>query len=274
MTTLASRTPDEIREWVMNGDFITAAQFLKICKTGIGSKGGAGCYVILVYGKRHVPRNLSKFSMGYIGQSVHVISRLREHLTGNGNAKVYSDLDRGLKLMVQVIPCSMESLNDLERALIAAFDRSRLYNQTAGGSKIRCHDGSEFVLPDRRLLRPWTRGEIEMRRTVMFYTEGPAPVMLVVDGMKTCRMEAGTRISFDLTVGKHRIKAKRLGSLTGKKSVKARENLEVTVRSGKHRISVKSYCRSPALDANVAKTRDHRSEERLSCFVGENLDGE
>ncbi len=256
----------------MGGEFISAGQFLSICRNGSVSKSGAGCYVILVFGKRHVPRNLNKFAMGYIGQSVNVVSRLKDHLTGYGNKKVYSDLERGYRIMVQIIPCSSESLNDLERALIAAFDRGKLYNQTAGGSKIRCRDGSEFLLVDRRLTRPWTKAEGEMRRAVFSYSEGPSSVTLVIDGVKTCRLEKGSRISLDLKEGKHRIKAKRPWSVSGRKSVKAYDGLEIAVKSGRHRISVTSYRRSPALDGSSGRTRDRRSEERLSCFYGENLE--
>lgn len=269
MKTLACRTPDEIREWVLNGDFLTAKQFLSICKNGVGSGTGAGCYVILVFGRMHVPRNLSKFSMGYIGQSINVISRLKDHLTGNGNCKVYSDLERGMRIMVQIIPCSLESLNDLERALIAAFDRRKLYNQTAGGSKIRCHDGSEFILSDRRLLRPWTMDEIPMRRAVFSYA-GDESVLLVIDGVKTCRLENGSRVSIDLREGRHRVKAKRMGRLTGKKRIKMKDGLEVTVKCGSFRIKVSSFRRSPKLDGMTVRTRDRTSEERLSCFYGEN----
>ncbi len=235
----------------------------------MASKPGAGCYVILVYGKRHVPRNLFKFSMGYIGQSVNVISRLRDHLSGNGNGKVYADMKKGLKIMVQVIPCSMESLNDLERALISAFDRGKLYNQTAGGSKIRCHDGSEFALADRRLSRPWTKPEVSMRRAVLSYSYGPAHVTLVVDGVKTCRLEPGSRVSIDLTEGRHRIKAKRFGMISGGRTVKVAEGCEVSVHGGRFRYSVSSFRRADALDGTRAKTRDRRSEERISCFLGD-----
>ena len=256
----------------MRGDFITAEQFLSVCRNGHVDRTGSGCYVILVYGRRHVPRNLSKFAMGYIGQSINVISRLKDHLTGHGNRKVYADLEKGRRVMVQIIPCSTESLNDLERSLIAAFDRGKLYNRTAGGSKIRCNDGSDFVLADRSLCRAWTRTGVCMRRTVISYAEGPSPVMLVIDGVKTCRLENGTRISIDLEEGKHRVKAKRLGLLSGGRSVKVAEGCEVSIRGGRLKLSVSSFRRARSLDGISARTRDHRSEERLSCFMGEEVD--
>ncbi len=261
--------PEDVREWVMRGEFVPADRFLAICRNGIGSREGAGCYVILVYGGKRVPRDLSRFSMGYIGQSVNVISRLRDHLTGNGNEKVHSDVKKGRKIMVQVIPCSLESLNDLERALISAFDRGRLYNQTAGGSRTRCHDGSEFVIADRRLLRPWTRTEAPMRRAVFSYADGPSPVLVVVDGVKAFRLEKGSRASMDLVEGTHVVKAKRLGRLSGKRSVKVSEGCEITVKAGRLRLSVTSFRRAPSLDGSSPRTRDRRSEERLSCFLGE-----
>ncbi len=272
MTTLASRTPEDVRRRVMEGEFISADQFLAICRNLKGPKGGPGCYVILVYGRAHIRKNLEKYAMGYIGQSVHVVSRLRNHLSGHGNERVYSDVRKGRRIMVQIIPCSAESLNDLERSLIAAFDRRKLYNRTSGGSKERCHDASEFLLADRRLSRPWTKADVRLCRAVFTYTDGPPSMMLTIDGVKTARLERGERVSLDLSEGRHRVSAKRLGLLTGRKRVKFREDSEVSVRGGRIRFSITSFRHAPYTGRSGSAARDPRSEDRLSCFYGEKED--
>ena len=45
-----------------------------------------GCYVIVIYNDNGVMENL------YVGQSVDVRRRIKEHITGHGNKRVYQDV--------------------------------------------------------------------------------------------------------------------------------------------------------------------------------------
>lgn len=75
----------------------------------------------------------------YVGQSIRVLSRINQHLTGHGNGDVYADYKHGDAFTVSTIPfqnSGYQSLNDLERDTIAAYDaQSHGYNMTRGNQR-------------------------------------------------------------------------------------------------------------------------------------------
>ena len=75
----------------------------------------------------------------YVGQGVRVYKRLAQHFMGEGNADVYVDWKYGDKFTIKVIPLvgsGYESLNDLERDTISAYDAYYSgYNKTRGNSR-------------------------------------------------------------------------------------------------------------------------------------------
>ena len=106
---------------------------------GLHSNRVPGCYVILVYKGRIASRKPESYLKGYVGQSVNVFRRVHKHLSGGGNANIFEDVKAGRRVMVQIVPCSSDSLNDMERLLIAAMEMPR---------QVRIHPcGQEAVIP-------------------------------------------------------------------------------------------------------------------------------
>ncbi len=141
---------EEIRRRVFSGAFISAEQFERdrLIKGFAGRYGSyysdtSGCYIILIFSNPVTDGNFQSYKNGYIGQSVTVISRVHNHLTGKGNGDVYADRKNGLYIYVRIITCPVAELNDLEVKLIGAFDWNRLYNRSKGGGSK--HEG----IPDR-----------------------------------------------------------------------------------------------------------------------------
>ena len=67
--------------------------------------------------------NLDK-KMYYVGQSVHVPSRVNAHFTGKGNGDVYADYKYGDRFeirMVKLRGSGYNRLDDLERELIDMY---------------------------------------------------------------------------------------------------------------------------------------------------------
>lgn len=85
-----------------------------------------GCYII---------HNLSK-DIYYVGQSIHVVSRLNNHFTGKGNNDVYFDYRNGQNFSISVVPLAISkdnTLNSEERHLISAYNAyDNGYNKTRG----------------------------------------------------------------------------------------------------------------------------------------------
>lgn len=75
----------------------------------------------------------------HVGQSVRVLSRINQHLTGRGNSDVYADYKNGDEFTAQaisLISSGHESLNDLERDAIHAYDAfDSGYNRTRGNRR-------------------------------------------------------------------------------------------------------------------------------------------
>ena len=90
-----------------------------------------GCYVIVTS-----PSPDGKaYENVYVGQSLYVCSRVRNHLTGHGNGDVYADVRNGKPVFVKIVPCPAQQMNALEKKLIKAFNATSSYNNTAGGSR-------------------------------------------------------------------------------------------------------------------------------------------
>lgn len=131
-----------LRQSILGSQMISANGFLgnwKTTKSGNKVTGGyktldqPGCYVIVTS-----PSPDGKaYENVYVGQSLHVCSRVRNHLTGHGNGDVYADVRNGKPVFVKNVPCSAQQMNDLERDLIRAFNATSSYNSTAGGSRRR-----------------------------------------------------------------------------------------------------------------------------------------
>ena len=72
----------------------------------------------------------------YVGQSVQVIHRVNQHLTGSGNNSVYTDYKNGDAFMIRMIglkESKYDTLNHLERDMISKYDSyNQGYNNTKG----------------------------------------------------------------------------------------------------------------------------------------------
>lgn len=118
MDTLMSRSSD-----------VTPEEFLanRMWLPDKGEKGDfTGIYVL---------HNLTQDEY-YVGQSVHVLQRVRQHFTGHGNGDVYADWKMGDRFTIQTVSLvgsGYNNLNDLEREAIDvyhAYDNG--YNRTSG----------------------------------------------------------------------------------------------------------------------------------------------
>lgn len=142
---LRARKDRRLRDSVMAGAPIPAGEFLDdwiTAKSGRRAVGGyklldrPGCYVILTNPSGEGPGAL-KYEAVYVGQSTAVCSRVRAHLTGHGNGDVYADVRAGKDVVVRIVPCPANEMNEMEKALIAAFRATESYNVTHGGSRVR-----------------------------------------------------------------------------------------------------------------------------------------
>lgn len=143
MAIWQARKQAERRRQVLGSEPVSAQDFLANWRVGKrGSRLGyasldrPGCYVILT---NPVIRENgdAEYDAVYVGQSVHVCSRVRAHLTGHGNGDVYADVRAGKNVEVRIVPCDEQAMNDVERDLIAAFHATDSYNRTRGGSRRR-----------------------------------------------------------------------------------------------------------------------------------------
>jgi hypothetical protein len=111
---------------------MTAEDFLSLRADGVaGRSTGESLEFTGVY----ILHNVTKDKY-YVGQSVRVMQRVRQHLTGHGNGDVYADWKYGDVFTVRTISLvesGYQSLNDLERDMIDAYDAmSSGYNKTRG----------------------------------------------------------------------------------------------------------------------------------------------
>lgn len=138
-----ARRQAERRRQVMESDPISAQEFLanwRVGKRGSGLGYAAidcpGCYVILTNPVIQVNGD-TEYEAVYVGQSVRVCSRVRQHFTGHGNGDVYADVRAGKDVQLRIIPCDEQEMNDTECELIDTFNATNSYNRTRGGSRRR-----------------------------------------------------------------------------------------------------------------------------------------
>ena len=72
----------------------------------------------------------------YVGQSIHVITRVNNHLTGHGNPDVFLDFSNGKHFVVQLIKydsSKFADLNTMEKTFISRYNTcEKGYNRTHG----------------------------------------------------------------------------------------------------------------------------------------------
>ena len=78
-----------------------------------------------------------KYEAIYIGQSLHLASRVKQHLQGNGNKKVYYDYQNRKQIYIHLERCMPSYMNRMEKDLIRSFKATRSYNIQKGGGKHR-----------------------------------------------------------------------------------------------------------------------------------------
>lgn len=108
--------------------------------SGFKKLDGPGCYIIRIFEDEVEDDDFSNYIEIYIGQSINICQRVHNHLNGKGNGDVYADYKYGMHLYVQLIPCDIEDMNDLERQLIRKYHATESYNKTRGGGQIRRND--------------------------------------------------------------------------------------------------------------------------------------
>lgn len=126
--------PIKIAARIRRRKYIRMERFLQTWQQD--KKDFPGCYVILIYDKKLV-LNPMHYDDIYIGQSVHVRSRVFHHLKGHGNGEVYYGLRSGCKVYILIAKCRKKKLNQTEKELISYFDATSSINMTRGGSARR-----------------------------------------------------------------------------------------------------------------------------------------
>lgn len=133
--TIKAETVKKIEMLSENALEVTPSEFFEIRNKSIGKKhistqyAFAGVYILYNHTK----------NMYYVGQGKNVFQRVNAHFTGHGNGDVYADYKYGdyftIK-MIQLVGSGFDSLNDLERNTIAAYDAySNGYNKTRGNRR-------------------------------------------------------------------------------------------------------------------------------------------
>ena len=103
-------------------------------KKGFKYNNESGCYIITIFDKPRKNNFLKGYENIYIGQSVNICQRVHSHFTGKGNGDVYADIKYGKYAYVQLIPCSKNDMNSLEKKLIKKHNATQSYNKTKGGA--------------------------------------------------------------------------------------------------------------------------------------------
>lgn len=113
--------------------------FAKEIKYGRGLKylDEPGCYVILIFDEPVTNGDYSGYKDVYVGQSITMYQRVRDHFSGKGNGDVYADIKYGKYVYAQFFSCMESELNLKERELIRLFNATESYNKTSGGSAVR-----------------------------------------------------------------------------------------------------------------------------------------
>lgn len=143
VTVQQAHEQEERRREVISSVPISAQDFLANWHVGGRNSGfgyyaidNPGCYAILINSFPLANGDVT-YDDVYVGQSIHVCQRVRQHLTGHGNGDVYADVREGKDVQVRIVPCSKSEMNVIERNLISAFHATDSYNRTCGGSRRR-----------------------------------------------------------------------------------------------------------------------------------------
>lgn len=114
----------EIRLKIQNEELITIKEFYDSYNKNINIYG-----VYILYNKAK-----NKY---YIGKSQNIVSRVKNHIEGRGNAHLFADLKYGDEFMISLVSYDSQkftSLNQQERFYISVFDAfENGYNRTRGG---------------------------------------------------------------------------------------------------------------------------------------------
>ena len=127
------------RNSILNGYFVSADMFLKKWNERYKNEtwNKSGCYVILIYSHAIKEFHKEKYEAIYIGQSLHLANRVKQHLQGNGNKNVYHDYQNGKQIYIHLERCMPSYMNRMEKDLIRSFKATRSYNIQKGGGKHR-----------------------------------------------------------------------------------------------------------------------------------------
>lgn len=123
------------RNSILNGYFVSADMFLKKWNERYKNEtwNKSGCYVILIYSHAIKEFHKEKYEAIYIGQSLHLANRVKQHLQGNGNKNVYHDYQNGKQIYIHLERCMPSYMNRMEKDLIRSFKATRSYNIQKGG---------------------------------------------------------------------------------------------------------------------------------------------
>src|SRR5690554_214070 len=114
----------EIRLKIQNEELITIKEFYDSYNKYINIYG-----VYILYNKTK-----NKY---YVGKSQNIVSRVKNHIEGRGNAHLFADLKYGDEFMISLVSYDSQkftSLNQQERFYISVFDAfENGYNRTRGG---------------------------------------------------------------------------------------------------------------------------------------------
>ena len=223
LTTLYNnKKQKEAQSVIYNGKYIEAREFLSRWLELYKDNDHPGCYVILIFNQKVKDNDYKKYKNAYVGQSVNVLHRVHQHLTGHGNGDVYADFKNGMYLYVQVRLCSEETLNDMERSLISMFDYRKMYNKTRGGGTERYFDDTDVSGSYRTTTGiAWSpeANNDENRESaprlcrIPFIrpksSKGSAMAIWVfIDGVEVARVTNGQTAYFDVTEGVHELELK------------------------------------------------------------------
>ena len=116
--------------------FISKDDFDKAYQSNY-SNDRPGVYIILLYDPAISKRTTLNYSDVYVGQSLTVYHRVRQHFTGHGNGNVFADIKYGRAAYVKLVFCEESDLNRLEKKYIADYNATASYNDTKGGATVR-----------------------------------------------------------------------------------------------------------------------------------------
>lgn len=125
------RQREMVRSAIESGTAMDAVEFLELTQASCPSNPDEFTGIYILHNM-----TVDKY---YVGQSARVLHRVRQHFTGHGNGDVYADFKYGDTFSVQTVPLvqsGYQSLNDLERDAIDAFDAyTKGYNYTRGNKR-------------------------------------------------------------------------------------------------------------------------------------------